>query len=75
MLEATGSGTQEGASEDVAVETAALARLVAYAAQSARGLGLETSAYMLEIALAAVLEDLHGAGTPFAGDLRGARPN
>jgi hypothetical protein len=48
-------------------ELAALARLVTYARQSAQALNIEFPTYCLDLALAAVLEQLNGVNDSAAG--------
>lgn len=51
-------------SEEELKELASLARLVAYARENARELKAEFSAYCLDLALGALLQDLDRSGVP-----------
>jgi hypothetical protein len=58
----TAEATTTQKSEEELKELASLARLVAYARENARQLNAEFSAYCLDLALGALLQDLHRSG-------------
>ncbi|MCB2403426.1 hypothetical protein [Rhizobium ruizarguesonis] len=58
----TAEATVTRKSEEELKELASLARLVAYARENARELNAEFSAYCLDLALGALLQDLDGSG-------------
>ncbi|TAU35495.1 hypothetical protein ELI43_36090 [Rhizobium leguminosarum] len=58
----TAEATVSPKSEEELKELASLARLVAYARENARELNAEFSAYCLDLALGALLQDLDRSG-------------